>query len=58
MDLLRGFLTVFALLNAASWAALAAAWAFRPNWSERLPMQRIVVFRKPATGRMPVGRDR
>src|ERR1700675_4201363 len=26
--------------------------------SERLPMQRIVVFRKPATGRMPVGRDR
>ena len=39
MDLLRGFLTIFALLNAASWAALAAAWALRPNWSERLPMQ-------------------
>src|SRR3979411_2487838 len=39
MDLLRGFLTLFALLNAASWAALAAAWAFRPDWSERLPMQ-------------------
>jgi len=39
MDLLRGFLTLFALLNAASWAALAAAWALRPSWSERLPMQ-------------------
>jgi hypothetical protein len=39
MDLLRGVLTLFALLNAASWAALAAAWAFRPDWSERLPMQ-------------------
>jgi hypothetical protein len=39
MDLLRGFLTLFALLNAASWAALAAAWAFRPEWAERLPMQ-------------------
>lgn len=39
MDLLRGFLTLFALLNAACWAALAAAWAFRPDWSEKLPMQ-------------------
>jgi hypothetical protein len=39
VDLLRGFLTVFALLNAASWAALAAAWSFQPGWSERLPMQ-------------------
>jgi len=39
MDLLRGFLTLFALLNAASWAALAAAWALRPSWSERLPMK-------------------
>src|ERR1700730_15986948 len=39
MDLLRGFLTLFALVNAASWGALAAAWAFRPDWSERLPMQ-------------------
>jgi hypothetical protein len=39
MDLLRGFLTFFALLNAASWAALSAAWALRPSWSERLPMQ-------------------
>src|ERR1700687_1475666 len=39
MDVGRGFLTLFALVNAASWAALAAAWAFRPDWSERLPMQ-------------------
>jgi len=39
MDLLRGGLSLFALLNAAGWAALAAAWAFRPGWSERLPMQ-------------------
>jgi hypothetical protein len=39
MDLLRGLLFIFAVLNAASWAALAAAWRFRPDWSERLPMQ-------------------
>src|ERR1700682_1278638 len=39
MDLLRGVLTLFALVNDASWGALAAAWAFRPRWSERLPMQ-------------------
>ncbi|HEV2012699.1 MAG TPA: hypothetical protein VGR77_02250 [Candidatus Dormibacteraeota bacterium] len=32
-------LTLFALLNAAGWAALAAAWAFGPEWAERLPMQ-------------------
>jgi len=39
VDLLRASLSVFAVLNAASWAALAAAWAFRPEWSERLPLQ-------------------
>jgi hypothetical protein len=39
MDLLRGLLSLFALLNAAGWAALAAAWAFRPDWAERLPLQ-------------------
>ena len=39
MDLVRGTLTLFALLNAASWAALAAAWALRPEWAERLPLQ-------------------
>ncbi len=39
MDLVRGFLFLFALVNAASWAALAAAWKFRPDWSERLPMR-------------------
>jgi hypothetical protein len=39
MDLVRGLLTLFALLNAASWAALGAAWALRPEWAERLPMQ-------------------
>ena len=39
MDLLRGALFVFAVLNAAGWAALAAAWKFRPDWAERLPMQ-------------------
>jgi hypothetical protein len=32
-------LTVFALLNAAGWASLAGAWAFRPTWAERLPLQ-------------------
>ena len=30
---------LFALGNAAGWAALAAAWAFRPEWAERLPLQ-------------------
>ena len=30
---------MFALLNAAGWAALAAAWPFRPEWAERLPLQ-------------------
>jgi hypothetical protein len=39
VDLVRGLLSLFALLNAAAWAGLAAAWAYRPNWSERLPMQ-------------------
>ena len=39
MDLLRGSLSLFALLNAAGWAALAAAWSFRPEWAERLPLE-------------------
>ena len=39
VDLLRGGLSLFALVNAAGWAALAAAWAFRPEWAERLPLQ-------------------
>ena len=39
VDLLRGALSLFALLNAAGWAALAAAWKFRPEWAERLPLQ-------------------
>ena len=39
MDLVRGSLSIFALLNAAGWAALAAAWRFRPEWAERLPLQ-------------------
>ena len=39
MDLLRALLSGFALLNAAGWAALALAWAFRPEWAERLPLQ-------------------
>jgi hypothetical protein len=39
MDLLRACLSLFAVLNAAGWAALAAAWALRPGWSERLPYQ-------------------
>jgi hypothetical protein len=39
MDLVRGSLSLFALLNAAGWAALAAAWTYRPEWAERLPLQ-------------------
>jgi peptidoglycan/LPS O-acetylase OafA/YrhL len=39
VDLLRGGLSLFALLNAAGWAALAAAWKFRPDWAQRLPLQ-------------------
>ena len=39
MDLVRLLLMLFALCNAAGWAALAAAWAFRPTWAERLPLQ-------------------
>jgi len=39
VDLLRGGLSLFALLNAAGWAGLAAAWKFRPEWAERLPLQ-------------------
>ena len=36
---MRAGLSLFAVLNAAGWAALAAAWAFRPEWAERLPLQ-------------------
>jgi hypothetical protein len=39
MDLVRGSLSLFALLNAAGWGALAAAWKYRPDWAERLPLQ-------------------
>ena|SRR5207253_11439380 len=39
MDLVRASLSLFAVLNAAAWAALAAAWALRPEWAERLPLQ-------------------
>src|SRR6202035_756170 len=39
MDFVRESLSLFALLNAAGWAALAAAWKFRPEWAERLPLQ-------------------
>ena len=39
VDLIRDGLSLFALINAASWAALAAAWKFRPEWAERLPLQ-------------------
>ena len=39
MDLVRALLSLFALANAAGWAALAAAWAYRPEWAERLPLQ-------------------
>jgi hypothetical protein len=39
MELLRPLLSAFALLNAAGWAAMAAAWAFRPDWAEWLPLQ-------------------
>jgi hypothetical protein len=39
MDLVRGCLSLFALLNAAGWGALAAAWKWRPAWGERLPLQ-------------------
>lgn len=39
MDFVRGSLSLFAVLNAAGWAALAAAWQFRPTWAERLPLQ-------------------
>ena len=39
MDVLRGLLSLFALVNAAGWAALALAWAYRPDWAERLPLQ-------------------
>lgn len=39
MGLLRVALFAFALANAAAWAALAGAWRFRPDWSERLPWQ-------------------
>jgi hypothetical protein len=39
MDLVRASLSIFALLNAAGWAALAAAWWFRPEWAERLPLE-------------------
>jgi hypothetical protein len=39
VDLVRGLLSLFALLNAAGWGALAGAWAFRPEWAERLPLE-------------------
>src|SRR5205807_956912 len=39
VDLVRAGLSLFALLNAAGWAALAAAWKFRPEWAERLPLE-------------------
>jgi hypothetical protein len=39
MDLLRALLFVFALGNAAGWAALAFAWRYRPEWAERLPLE-------------------
>ena len=39
MDLLRVLLSLFALGNAVAWGALAAAWAYRPEWAERLPLQ-------------------
>src|SRR5690348_2890644 len=39
MSLLRDALFAFALANACFWAALACAWAYRPQWAERLPLQ-------------------
>ena len=39
MDLVRVLLSLFALANAAAWGALGAAWALRPEWAERLPLQ-------------------
>ena len=39
MDLVRALLFVFAVGNAAGWAALAFAWKFRPDWAERLPLE-------------------
>ena len=39
MELLRDALSLFAVINAAGWAALAAAWAWKPAWAERLPLQ-------------------
>ncbi|HYM51001.1 MAG TPA: hypothetical protein VET65_10590 [Candidatus Limnocylindrales bacterium] len=39
MSLVRDALSAFALANAAIWAALACAWAFRPQWAERLPLK-------------------
>ena len=39
MSLVRDALFAFALVNAAFWAALACAWAFRPQWAENLPLQ-------------------
>jgi hypothetical protein len=39
VDAVRLVLMLFALANAAGWAALGAAWAFRPEWAERLPLQ-------------------
>ncbi len=39
MTLFRVALSVFALLNVGFWAILAWAWAVRPAWAERLPLQ-------------------
>lgn len=39
MDLVRGSLSLFAVISAVGWGALAAAWRWRPAWAERLPLQ-------------------
>ena len=39
MDVVRAALTIFALVNAIAWGALALAWWLSPNWAERLPWQ-------------------
>ncbi len=36
---MRQGLSIFAFVNAACWAALAAAWIWRPGWAERLPLE-------------------
>ncbi len=39
MGLLREALSVFSLLNAAFWAAMAGVWRWQPRWAERLPFE-------------------